>query len=66
MARRIVRGVRRDFQEGVVAWFEYARPYYFVMLLAAFTSRDKLRKFDVLSLPDIGAHFYGRETQASI
>ena len=51
------------YQEGVVAWFAYARPYYVVILLAAFTVARRLRRYDFLSVPDIGAHFYGRGTQ---
>jgi SSS family solute:Na+ symporter len=52
-----------SYQEGIVAWFGYARPYYLVILIAAFTVARRLRRYDFLSLPDIGAHFYGRATQ---
>ena len=51
------------YQEGVVAWFAYARPYYVVILIAAFTVARRLRSYDFLSVPDIGAHFYGIGTQ---
>jgi SSS family solute:Na+ symporter len=51
------------YQEGVVAWFSYARPYYIVILIAAFTVARRLRRYDFLSVPDIGAHFYGVGTQ---
>ena len=52
------------YQEGVVAWFVYLRPYYLAILIAALVIARRLRKFDFLSLPDIGAHFFGRGTQA--
>jgi SSS family solute:Na+ symporter len=51
------------YQEGLVAWFSYARPYYIAILLAAFTVARRLRRYDFLSVPDIGAHFYGVGTQ---
>jgi SSS family solute:Na+ symporter len=51
------------YREGVVAWFAYARPYYIVILIAAFTVARRLRRYDFLSVPDIGAHFYGHGTQ---
>ena len=51
------------YQEGIVAWFAYARPYYIVILIAAFTIARRLRNYDFLSVPDIGAHFYGPGTQ---
>jgi SSS family solute:Na+ symporter len=53
-----------SYQEGVVAWFAYARPYYLVILVAAFTVARRLRQYRFLSLPDVGAQFYGRGTQA--
>ena len=52
------------YQEGIVSWFVYLRPYYFAILIAAVVIARKLRRFDFLSLPDIGAHFFGRGTQA--
>lgn len=52
------------YQEGIVSWFVYLRPYYLAILVAAFVVARRLRRFDFLSLPDIGAHFYGRGTQA--
>jgi SSS family solute:Na+ symporter len=51
------------YQAGIVAWFAYARPYYIVILVAAFTIARRLRRYDFLSVPDIGAHFYGVGTQ---
>jgi solute:Na+ symporter, SSS family len=55
------------YQEGVVAWFFYARPYYFAILVAALFVAPRLKRHrDALSLPDIAAAYYGRGTQATI
>lgn len=53
-----------SYQEGIVSWFVYARPYYLVIMLAALTVARRLRRHDFLSVPDVGAHFYGRGTQS--
>jgi SSS family solute:Na+ symporter len=52
-----------SYQEGIVSWFVYARPYYLAILIAAFTIARRLRRLDVLSLPDVAGVFYGRVTQ---
>lgn len=53
-----------SYQEGIVAWFIYTRPYYITILVAAVLVARRLKRHDFLSLPDVGAHFYGRGTQA--
>jgi len=47
------------YQEGVVAWFAYTRPYYAVILVAAFLVAPRLRRYPFRSLPDAMGHFYG-------
>jgi solute:Na+ symporter, SSS family len=55
------------YQDGVVAWFYYTRPYYIAIVLAAvFVARRLKRHPEALSLPDIAAETYGRGTQATI
>jgi solute:Na+ symporter, SSS family len=54
------------YQEGVVAWFFYARPYYFAILFAALFVAGRLKRMNVLSLPDVAARYYGTGTQAVI
>lgn len=55
------------YQDGVVAWFYYTRPYYVAIILAAlFVARRIKRHAHALSLPDIAAEYYGRGTQATI
>lgn len=52
-----------SYQEGLVSWFVYLRPYYVAILVAALFIARRLRKYDFLSLPDIGGHFYGNGTR---
>jgi solute:Na+ symporter, SSS family len=52
-------GSEVSYQEGVVAWFAYTRPYYLVILLAAFLVAPRLRRYPFRSLPDAMGHFYG-------
>lgn len=52
-----------SYQEGLVSWFVYLRPYYVAILVAALFVARRLRKFDFLSLPDIGGHFFGNATR---
>lgn len=47
------------YQEGLVAFFVYARPYYLFILVAAFFVARRLRRHDFLSLPDVLGAFYG-------
>jgi solute:Na+ symporter, SSS family len=55
------------YQDGVVAWFYYTRPYYVAILLAALLVARRLKRHRAaLSLPDIAAEYYGRGTQATI
>src|SRR5690606_31201117 len=51
------------YQEGVIAWFGYTRPYYVVILLAALLVAPRLKRHDFLSLPDVADHYYGRGTR---
>ncbi len=53
-----------SYREGLVSWFVYLRPYYLTILIAAIFLARRLRRYDFLSLPDIGGHFYGRGTRA--
>jgi SSS family solute:Na+ symporter len=53
-----------SYREGLVSWFVYLRPYYLTILMAAVFLARRLRRYDFLSLPDIGGHFYGRGTRA--
>jgi len=52
-------GSEVSYQEGVVAWFAYTRPYYLVILVAAFLVAPRLRRYPFRSLPDAVGHFYG-------
>src|SRR5690606_21415942 len=56
-------GSEVSYQEGVVAWFAYTRPYYVAILVAALAVAPRLRRFGFLSLPDALAHFYGNGTR---
>jgi solute:Na+ symporter, SSS family len=57
-------GSEVSYQEGVVAWFAYTRPYYLVILIAAFLVAPRLRRFPFRSLPDAMGHFYGDGARA--
>jgi solute:Na+ symporter, SSS family len=54
------------YQEGVVSWFFYARPYYFAIIIAAVFVARRLKRLDAMSLPDVAARSYGRPTQAVV
>jgi solute:Na+ symporter, SSS family len=54
------------YQEGVVSWFFYARPYYLAIVVAAVFVARRLKRLNVMSLPDVAALSYGRGTQAVI
>jgi solute:Na+ symporter, SSS family len=54
------------YQDGVVSWFFYARPYYIAIIIAAVFVARRLKRIDALSLPDVAARSYGRGTQAVI
>lgn len=56
-------GSEVSYQEGLVAWFVYLRPYYVAILIAALFIAKRLRGHDFLSLPDIGGRFYGGRTR---
>jgi SSS family solute:Na+ symporter len=53
-----------SYREGLVSWFVYLRPYYLTILIAAVFVARRLRRYDFLSLPDIGGYFYGPGTRA--
>jgi solute:Na+ symporter, SSS family len=57
-------GSEVSYQEGVVAWFVYMRPYYVVILVAAIVVAPRLRRFPLLSLPDAMGYFYGNGARA--
>ena len=59
-------GSEVGYQEGVVSWFWYARPYYIGLLLTAFLLVGKLRSRDFLSLPDVADAAYGKGTRAVV
>lgn len=52
-------GSEVSYQEGVVAWFVYLRPYYLAILAAALLIAPRLRRYPFRSLPDAMGHFYG-------
>jgi len=52
-----------SYQEGVVAWFVYTRPYYAVILFTAFFVAPRLRRYPFRSLPDAMGHFYGERSR---
>ena len=51
-----------SYDEGVVAWFGYARPSYLFMLIAVFLVATKLKQEDFVSLPDVMTRYYGQKT----
>ena len=51
------------YQEGVVAWFGYMRPYYLVILAAVLLVAPRLKRHAFLSLPDVAEHYYGVGTR---
>jgi solute:Na+ symporter, SSS family len=57
-------GSEVSYQEGVVAWFVYLRPYYVAILIAALLIAPRLRRYSFLSLPDAMGHFYGDGARA--
>ena len=59
-------GSELAYEEGVVAWFWYSRPYYFAILLTALLLAKRLKKRDFMSLPDVVAERYGRGAQALV
>jgi SSS family solute:Na+ symporter len=48
-----------SFQEGVMAWFAYSRPYYLAILITGLIIAGRLKAFAFLSLADVAEHFYG-------
>ncbi len=52
-------------REGVVVWFTYGRPYTLALVLAAFLIAGRLRRVQVVSIPDLLAVHYGRPTQVA-
>jgi solute:Na+ symporter, SSS family len=59
-------GSEIGYTEGVVGWFYYLRPYYVVILVAALVVAPRLKRLDLLSLPDVAASHYGRGTQVTV
>ena len=59
-------GSEVSYQEGLVAFFVYMRPYYIAILAAAFLVARKLKQHEFLSLPDVAARYYGNGTRAVI
>jgi solute:Na+ symporter, SSS family len=59
-------GSEVGYTEGVVGWFYYLRPYYVVILVAALVVAPRLKRLDLLSLPDVAASRYGRGTQVVV
>lgn len=51
------------YQEGVVGFFVYSRPYYLFILVAAFLVARRLKRHDFLSLPDVTGRFFGDGTR---
>src|SRR5690606_41608149 len=46
------------YQEGVVAWLGYMRPYYLVSLAAVLLVAPRLQRHAFPSLPDRAEHYY--------
>ncbi len=59
-------GSEIGYTEGIVGWFYYLRPYYVVILVAALVVAPRLKRLDLLSLPDVAAATYGRGTQITV
>jgi solute:Na+ symporter, SSS family len=59
-------GSEIGYTEGVVGWFYYLRPYYLVILITALVVAPRLKRLDLLSLPDVAAARYGRGTQVTV
>ncbi len=55
-----------SFEEGVMAWFVYSRPYYLAILVTGLFVARRLKAFAFLSLPDIAEHFYGKGTRVTM
>jgi SSS family solute:Na+ symporter len=55
-----------SFEEGVVAWFVYSRPYYLAILITALFLVPRLKAFPFLSLADIVEHFYGKTSRVTV
>lgn len=55
-----------SFEEGILAWFVYSRPYYVAILITALVLVRRLKVFPFLSLPDIAEHFYGKGSRVTI
>lgn len=53
------------FDEGIVAWFGYARPGYAMLLIATFLVARKLRGENFRSLPEILERYYGPGTRTT-
>ncbi len=56
-------GSEVGYVDGVVGWFWCARPYYLAILLTAFLLASRLRRRDLLSLPDVAAASCGGKTR---
>lgn len=54
-----------SYQEGLVAFYVYARPYYLFILVAAFLLARRLKEQDFLSLPDIAGAHYGNPARVA-
>lgn len=59
-------GSELAYEEGVVAWFWYSRPYYLAILATALLLARRLKQHDVMSMPDIVAERYGRGAQSLV
>jgi solute:Na+ symporter, SSS family len=59
-------GSEIGYTEGVVGWFYYLRPYYVAILVAALVVAPRLKRLDLLSLPDVAASRYGRGAQVTV
>ena len=47
------------FYYGLAAWFWYSLPYYFFIAFAAVIVARRLRRYDVMTLPDLLDQQYG-------
>lgn len=54
-----------SYQEGLVAFYVYARPYYLFILVAALLLARRLKDHDFLSLPDIAGARFGNPARVA-
>ncbi|MCA9737261.1 MAG: sodium:solute symporter family protein [Gemmatimonadota bacterium] len=59
-------GSEVGYLDGVVGWFFYTRPYYIAVIIAALFIARRLKRHDLISLPDIAGAYFGDGTRAVV